>query len=371
MEAVRAVPLEMPDGTAWHTVVGPGGVLVEDVDAYLRYLRAIGSSRNTARAYAGHLALFFRWLHVRDAEWEHLSFDGLCTFAADLSDGSLRSNQGGGEPRPITPRSRATCEAVMAAVYSFLDYWKLEGKGPSDIRLYREGTNRRATTHSFLAHIEQRRSQQERRVKFRGPKPLPPQIINFEDDFERLLTHARTYRDKALLSALYDGGLRISQAIGLHHPDIDVARKSVRITRREDNANGALSKRRTQFHVSVPDRFITYYGLSLTDEQLMLDIDSDYVFVNLSHSNRGAPMQYLNALRVVQAIGRRAGIPDLTPHKLRHTHGTALAKAGWSAPQIAARLGHDSNSSADVYIHLAHDDLAELYAKTDLSRRDA
>lgn len=370
MRNVRSAPTLMPDGTVLHTVVDGSGTAIEEVDAYLNYLRALDFSVNTIRSYAQHLALFFRWLDQRGAPWEQLTFDGLCTFGADLADGTLRSVRSHGELRPVEPRRRSTCEAVMAAVYSFLDYWKLEGRGPDDLRLYREGTNRRSTTYSFLAHIAHQRPQQERRMRFRGPKPEAPRIINFEDDFQRLLTAARTYRDKALLSAMYDGGLRISQALGLRHEDIDVARRRLHVVRRANNSNGALSKQRTPFTVAMPERFMTLYGLSLTDEQLMLDIDSEYVFVNLSDRNRGAPMRYANAVQIVEGIGRRAGVP-LTPHTLRHTHGTALAKTGWSAPQIAARLGQSSNTSADVYIHLAEEDLAEKYAATELARRQA
>jgi integrase/recombinase XerD len=49
---------------------------------------------------------------------------------------------------------------------------------------------------------------------------------------------------------------------------------------------------------------------------------------------------------------------------LRHTHGTALAKAGWTTAEIAARLGQSFASSADVYIHLASEDLAMKLAAT-------
>ncbi|WP_197274997.1 site-specific integrase [Luteipulveratus halotolerans] len=222
------MPKVMPEGSRLYTVVDQGGTSYEDVDTYLNYLHALDFSPNTIRSYARHLALLFRWLDQRGAAWDELSFDGLCTFGADLADGTLRSVARHGEFRPTEPRSRATCEAVMAAVYSYLDYWKLEGRGPADLRLYREGTNRRTTTYSFLAHVAHQRPRQQRRVRFRGPKPQGPHIINFEDDFQRLLNAAKTHRDKALLSAMYDGGLRISQALGLHHEDIDIARKRVR-----------------------------------------------------------------------------------------------------------------------------------------------
>jgi len=46
-------------------------------------------------------------------------------------------------------------------------------------------------------------------------------------------------------------------------------------------------------------------------------------------TGRGRPMTFASAIQRVKAIGARAGVA-LTPHTLRHTHGTALAKA-WIA----------------------------------------
>lgn len=74
-------------------------------------------------------------------------------------------------------------------------------------------------------------------------------------------------------------------------------------------------------------------------------------------------MTYDNAVRRIKAIGRRAGV-QLTPHTLRHTHGTDLARHAWTAPLIAKRLGHNSATSADIYIHLADDDIAAKYQQT-------
>jgi integrase/recombinase XerD len=55
---------------------------------------------------------------------------------------------------------------------------------------------------------------------------------------------------------------------------------------------------------------------------------------------------------------------DLTPHVLRHTHGTDLARHSWTAPLIAKRLGQSNASSADVYIHLADSDITAKYRET-------
>jgi integrase len=259
---------------------------------------------------------------------------------------------------------------VLAAVHSFLTYWKVEGHGPQELQLYQNGSAGGRKAYSFLAHVSAQQPQPERRLQVRGPKTKPPKIINFEPDFQRLIAAANSARDRLLLSGMFDGGLRISQCLGMLHEDLDIARKRVRIIRRTNNVNGALSKQRAEFAIDVPKRFFDYYAQSLVDEQLALGIDSDYLFVNLQPQNRGRPMRYANAVQVVSAIGDRAGIP-LHPHMLRHTHGTALAKDGWSAPQIAKRLGQSSAISADKYIHLADDDISDKYWQSNLARRES
>lgn len=358
----------MPNGRQTHTVVDHDGRPIPEVDSFLNvYMYAVGDSSSSIRAYSNHLALLFRWLDIRGASWTGLDFDGLSMFAGDLRDGTLPALRRVGVYRPNAPRARSTCEAVLAAVFSFLSHWQLEGKGPTGLRLYRDAPNHRAK-HSFLGHVEANLTRQ-RRIKVRGAKPAPFKIIDFEDDFERLVRHANTVRDRLLVSALYDGGLRISQAIGLHHEDVLIAEKRVRVRRRTTNVNGALSKQRAEFEVSLPPRFFSYYGASLVEEQLAMGIDSDYVFVNLRERDRGRPMLYNNAYEVIRSIGARAGV-TLTPHTLRHTHGTSLAKAGWSAPEIAERLGQSSSASADPYIHLSSDDIAEKYAKSSFSERE-
>ncbi|EUA66989.1 phage integrase family protein [Mycobacteroides abscessus subsp. bolletii 1513] len=89
------------------------------------------------------------------------------------------------------------------------------------------------------------------------------------------------------------------------------------------------------------------------------------MFVNLSRRPVGGPLSYSNAYQLIERIGATAGIEQLHPHMLRHTHASALAKAGWTAAEIAARLGQSQASSADVYIHLAADDLTERLRRTE------
>jgi site-specific recombinase XerD len=340
------------------TVVDDDGLPIGEIEQFLHWLRAVGRSENTVRSYARHLSLFYRWLAARGIAWDTVAFDGLCDFVGALSVGlpPLQSWRGG--------RSSVTVKAVSAGVREFYEFHRVEGRGPLDLVLTRNPSRLPRRSHSFLAHVEQRRPSEVSRLVRRGKSAAETvQVIGFEADFTRLLAAASSDRDRLLLSALYDLGLRVGQALGLRHGDLDPMRKRVKVCRREDNQNGALSKQRAQFTVDAPRRFFDLYAAYLLGE--IADVDSDYVFVNLSRPPRGGPLSYSNAYQLVERIGTAAGIDHLYPHMLRHTHATALARAGWTAAEIAARLGQSHAASADVYIHLAGDDLAERLRRTE------
>lgn len=340
------------------TVVDDRGLPIAEIEQFLHWLRAVGRSQHTIRSYARHLSLFYRWLSARGIAWDTVVFHELCDFVGALSAGlaPLPTRCGG--------RSAATVKAVSAAVREFYEFHRVEGRGPAELVLTRNPSRLPRRSHSFLAHVDQRRPSEVSRLTRPGKAAAETvQVIGFDDDFHQLLAAASSDRDRLLLSALYDLGLRVGQALGLRHGDLDPMRRRVQICRRENNENGSLSKQRAQFTVDAPKRFFDLYATYLLGE--IADVDSDYVFVNLSRSPVGGPLSYSNAYQLVERIGAAAGIEDLHPHTLRHTHATALARSGWTAPEIAARLGQSHASSADVYIHLASDDLAERLRRTE------
>ena len=53
-------------------------------------------------------------------------------------------------------------------------------------------------------------------------------------------------------------------------------------------------------------------------------------------------------LRMLRPILRKASLPEITFHALRHTHATSLLASGHSIKAVAARLGH-----SDVKITLS------------------
>lgn len=64
---------------------------------------------------------------------------------------------------------------------------------------------------------------------------------------------------------------------------------------------------------------------------------------------RGKPVKSI--ARAFHALAVRAGLPDVTPHVLRHTVGTWAAQAGKPMGHIAWLLGHSSQTTTEIYAH--------------------
>ena len=77
----------------------------------------------------------------------------------------------------------------------------------------------------------------------------------------------------------------------------------------------------------------------------------EHIFVN--RKNGGKP--YTNVAKVWTRLRKKAKLPHLRIHDLRHGFATMLASSGRSLIEIGQLLGHSRNSSSITlrYIHLA------------------
>lgn len=87
------------------------------------------------------------------------------------------------------------------------------------------------------------------------------------------------------------------------------------------------------------------------EERLILDDawrGEDLVFT----SQAGTPLDPSRLLRTLQAALRRAGLPKVTFHSLRHTAGSLMLAAGAQIVDVSKVLGHSTPMvTADIYAH--------------------
>jgi integrase len=78
----------------------------------------------------------------------------------------------------------------------------------------------------------------------------------------------------------------------------------------------------------------------------------------------GRPIHPGDVRRTLTAILRRAGLPDIRFHDLRHTHATLLLALGENPRVVQERLGHSTVSlTLQIYSHVLPDLQAEAARK--------
>ncbi len=89
------------------------------------------------------------------------------------------------------------------------------------------------------------------------------------------------------------------------------------------------------------------------------------VFLNRA----GSRLSVRAADEIIAGIARAAGIEDaVTPHVLRHTFATDLARAGTDLVTVAELLGHASIDSTRIYTLPTEDDLDAAIARLTVDR---
>jgi integrase/recombinase XerD len=87
---------------------------------------------------------------------------------------------------------------------------------------------------------------------------------------------------------------------------------------------------------------------------------SPAVFLNA----RGGRLTRQGAWGVLHAAAARAGLPDVSPHTLRHSFATHMLDGGADIRVVQELLGHASVTTTQVYTLITVDRLREVYASS-------
>jgi site-specific recombinase XerD len=235
-----------------------------------------------------------------------------------------------GMPTVVDAVAREHVEAFYA--------WMLEaGYAAASVK------NRHDGIRQFFAWCEEEGELPEGRNPMRHVKPPrvpqnPPDILR-EDEIRALLKacDGRAFedrRDAALVTLLYDTGLRLSECAGITLADIDIA------DRREVTVMGKGRKERV---LPIGANAARAMGRYLRMRRAHRDASLPALWLGI----RG-PMTPSGIRQVLEKRGMEAGIGAVSPHRLRHSFAHSwlagggeetdlMRLAGWSSRQMLAR----------------------------------
>lgn len=347
--SVRVQRVVMASGVESATVLR-GGEVVDYADRFLAHLTAIERSPNTVRAYAYDLRDFLAFLESRGIAWDAVALEDLGKFVAWLRLNDVaRDGQVTALPWVEGGLSAATVNRKMSAIASFYEFHHRHGIDLHELLTRWRPGGRGGSWRPFLAHLGDK-PERRRVIALRSEQRLPRALTPTE--MTTLVGACDRLRDRFLLSLLRGTGLRIGEALGLRHEDIDALRRVIAVQQRV-NVNRARAKTHSR-EVPVDPALIRLYSDYLHEEYGPLDCD--YVFVNLWAAPVGRPMSYPSVDRLVRRLRRRTGI-EFTPHQFRHSYATGLLRRGVAVEVVQHLLGHASvSTTVDTYSHLEIED---------------
>lgn len=281
---------------------------------YLRH--GAGASEHTIRAYVGDIRALAEFLELDDdATWTDVTLADLRSWLAHLAEA--------GKSRTTLARRGAAARAFFAWAHR---------------------------TH-LVAH-----NPAIRLASARAAITIP-QVLAI-DDAARLLDVAQTradsgdvidLRDWAMAELLYATGIRVGELVGIDVSDIDFMELTARVL-----GKGA-KERVVPFGIPALRALVAWRD---GGRESCAARGEPALFVG----RRGTRVDQRQVRAAIHALATHAGVPDVSPHALRHSAATHLLQGGSDLRSVQEVLGHASLSTTQRYTHVNADRLRQAYA---------
>jgi integrase/recombinase XerD len=153
-------------------------------------------------------------------------------------------------------------------------------------------------------------------------------------------------RDRALLELLYATGLRVSELVGLQTADVDLHAGLV-------SCHGKGNKER---RIPVGKSAIHWLRQYLRVRKRLGSESKLHLFLH-----RGRALTRQIAWSIIKTHAARAGVPDISPHTVRHSFATHLLQHGADSRSVQALLGHSDISTTQIYTHITDLHMRKAY----------
>ncbi len=348
-----------------YVVIDDSGDLVIPIVRYLKYLDAIGRARNTLRAYAHNLKLFFEYLGQQSLDFQHVTLDDMAGFVLWLKNPyrSLKIFP----VKPVTQaRTNTTINQCLAAVAGFYDYlWRQDDLATS----LNEKTLVSLPAHtrsykSFLHHIAKGQLVEKNLLKQQMPRRGQPKTLS-KEQIETLVHACENIRDQLLITLLYESSLRVGECLALWIEDVDVGSRKIHVQDRGPLSNDAEIKTPASCRtIDVSDELINhildYLVIVHTDE-----VETNHLFIKLRGPRSGQPLEYADVNDLFRRLKAKTGI-DAHAHLLRHSSLTSLAKHGWRPEHLRERAGHAQfQYTYQLYVHPTDEEMRQEWERTE------
>ncbi|HVC91759.1 MAG TPA: tyrosine-type recombinase/integrase [Acidobacteriaceae bacterium] len=320
----------VPASASPYRVCHEKGGEVKWANTFLDAQRLRQLSLRSLRIYAYDLLDFARWFQPQHRRLTEIT-------ESTLVDYVRHQLEQGPKPTPQTVNHRL---GTVRCCYRF--------HTGQEIPTGKEHFQRRYTKRSPLGYGRPRpaiarglRLRQERRVIV----PLSSEeVAKFWESFH-------TYRDLALVGLMLLDGLRSCEVLALQLEDVQLADGQMRV-------HGKGNKKRV---VPLPPDILEVIGHYLRLERPLTN--APVLFVSLKGRRRGQPMTAAGLRSLFRHHRVLSQVRQANPHRLRHTCGADMVRAGMSLPALQRLMGHSRIATTMLYVELSPQDIWREYVQ--------
>lgn len=169
---------------------------------------------------------------------------------------------------------------------------------------------------------------------------------------EQLQSFLREAKDSGVFELYYlelATGLRRGELLGLKWEDIDLERGDLRVRRQIARINGEVVEAPLKTKNAYRTLPLAEDTIDVLEAQRKKTGDSSWVFP----SPTGGPISPDSVLHMLHRVLKRAGLPRVRFHDLRHTFATLALQNGVDIKTVSGMLGHFSAGfTLDTYAHV-------------------
>ena len=169
---------------------------------------------------------------------------------------------------------------------------------------------------------------------------------------EQLTSFLREAKDSGVFALYYidlTTGLRRGELLGLKWSDIDLEKGDLRVRRQIGRIDGKIIEMPLKTKNAYRTLPLSADAISVLMQQRRKTGNSEWVFP----SPTGGPMSPDSVLHMLHRVLKRAGLPKVRFHDLRHTFATLALQNGVDIKTVSGMLGHFSAGfTLDTYAHV-------------------
>ena len=190
-------------------------------------------------------------------------------------------------------------------------------------------------------------------------KPKKEVVIFTEEEQIEFLNAIDGHQYQVAFLMLISTGLRVGELLALTWDSIDFKNNTINVNKTLSRVKGELfNPTKTESSnriVPILETIMEFLKSHKVQQSITkLQVGKDYNPYNLVFTNiYGAPVSFSTFAKSLKRLLKDNGLPELSPHKLRHTFATRGLESGMDMKELQVLLGHSTMKlTSDTYTHV-------------------